>query len=487
MAVPRFNIEEASGGNPALRNMLRQLASSLSQQQQATATGNTPAPAQQAASVTFENPLFVVTFTAQQAATTQQAAQQASVGASAGAMIIYNQVRAATTRLFDAASNATLYGGDNGAAQSQFVITDLDPSLGWYFQVRSSYDGNTWNAWKTINGGKPVNAAVDSVSVQPAGDGLYAMFLLPGSTTAGIGVSAVGDGLPVAPGPGTAIENSVGIAAPGSFQDAGRHAIGLNASINEQGTVLCEWTDGATPWPATANCLVFGWGSQGQKPVISDITGGTFAVFMLSGGNLIAFGSGITADGGSFSLPPGFSNTNAMAIPSAASVQTANGNTAHGVANASITPKAGSQTEMAVAFKWGDGDSVSEGATWSADAQWFCIAWSPALQSHVQAVTGGQFLIIETPSGKLAFGTGTCASGATIPLPAGFAWQDSAGGVTAIGFCTPVSTTGSGGNDLHGIQLCAVNAAGQTILVYADGSGNEWTGSIAWAAIAWQT
>jgi hypothetical protein len=63
---------------------------------------------------------------------------------------------------------------------------------------------------------------------------------------------------------------------------------------------------------------------------------------------------------------------------------------------------------------------------------------------------------------------------------------DANGAVKAIGFATPASTVGSSGNDMHGISLCAVNAIGQTILIYQDGSGHQWSGDVNWFCVAWQ-
>lgn len=478
-AVPTFNIEEASGGNAALRNLLTQLAQQAGTQIAKTTTSNKPAPKQATATVTFSNPFYVVDITnpeSQSAASTQQAAQQtaaASIGANANLAIIYNQVRVARSKLFDAASDVQTYGGDSGTTQTQFVIPGLDSSLGWYFQVRSSFDGNTWNQWKTINSPADVNA--NGVSLQPVANGSYAMFELPGSQTVGFGVMVQFDQSTVVSGPGTSLQDSVGIVGPNGFTDTGHHAHGINAAgIDVNGVVSMSYADNdSNVWSGSGNCLLFGWGSTGQSAKAVAVSGGNFIVLTLPGGNKIAIGSGKVASGSAFGLPPGFSSSNCMAICSPASTYSTD-DSAHGISEASV-----SGTTCTIGY------SDNSGGNWSGDALWFAIAWSPALQANLVSVSDGQYLILHTPSGDIAIGMGSCASGSAIPLPSGYSFLEDGDIVKAIAFASPASYQETG-NDMHGVQLCSVNQNGVTILVYEDGEGNQWSGNVNWFCMAWK-
>jgi hypothetical protein len=474
-AVPVFNVEEASGGNPALREVLRQLTAQMSTQITKTSTAPKGAPKQASATVTFASPFYVVNITnpeSQRAASTQQASQQNTtpeIGANASQSVVYNQVRAANSLFFDAAGNVVVYGGDNGSPQTQFVITDLDTSKGWYFQVRSSFDGQTWNQWKTI--GSILNENPLAVTQIPLATGSYVQFYLAGEQKIGIGIENIFDQSVITPVAGATMLETLGIAGPNGFTDAGHHCNGINAGIDVNGVVTMNYV--SADESGTASCLLFGWDPKGANFSTQSVTGGTWAIFTLSGGTQIAFGSGKVPGGSAFGVPTGFSTANMMAICTpASSYSTAH--PAHGVAQASV-----SGSTCTITYTDGSGDS------WGGDALWFAIAWSPALQANVQTVSGGQYLVLHTPSGDIALGMGTIASGSILSLPSGYSFQVANNVPKAIAFASPASYNETG-NDMHGVQLCAVNQNGQAILVYSDGEGNQWDGNVNWFCMAWK-
>lgn len=155
--VPMHELDGASGGNASLRRILERLGTAANAQATKTSTSSKGPPDQSSATATFHAPIFIVTISDPgdaSAATLQQAAQQAAsatTSANASRSIIYHQVQAATSVLFDNASSVQTFGGEQGSVQPQFVIGTLDTTKSWIFRVRTSFDGVAWNQWKLIN------------------------------------------------------------------------------------------------------------------------------------------------------------------------------------------------------------------------------------------------------------------------------------------------------------------------------------------------
>jgi len=472
LSIGKQSIEQAAGGNSALRDILTKIAT-VSNKQATKSTNYAGTPKQPAGTVKFANPNFIVALSTLGLPTSStQASQQAALGANAKAKTTFSQVRASTNLLFG--SDATTFGGDAGTAQSELICAGLDTSQSWFFQARSSYDGQTWNSWKNLNGGKPVNGNPNGVELL-AGNG--AAFSLAGLQRVTLTLADVFDQGLVAPLGGPDIEHTLGIPAPNGYQDAGTSAQGINCSIDATGKVTMTYDgSGAPPYSGSATALLLGWltDSTDTAPTVVAVTGGDWVLFDLPGGTRIAFGSGNVASGSAFGLPPGFSTANMMAMATPASA-TGSLNDAHGVSC--------SVTAATPTIDYADGS----GNHWAGLANWFAVAWSPARQANVQTNAAGKFLVLSTPSGKLCFGIGKMTGGSVVPLPAGFQWNQGLDGdtiQTAIGFAGPASFYDAG-NHMHGIQLCSVDPNGTLLLVYADGEGHQWSGDVNFFAFAW--
>lgn len=120
---------------------------------------------------------------------------------------------------------------------------------------------------------------------------------------------------------------------------------------------------------------------------------------------------------------------------------------------------------------YGDGS----GNQWTGDANWFAIAWAPALAVNLVTVAGGQYLLVPTPSGKVAIGVGTTASGGILPLPPGYTYPK------CLAFSTADSYTDIE-NYMHGVKVATVDAGalssiGTVYLLYGDGTEAVWSGN----------
>jgi hypothetical protein len=54
-----------------------------------------------------------------------------------------------------------------------------------------------------------------------------------------------------------------------------------------------------------------------------------------------------------------------------------------------------------------------------------------------------------------------------------------------LAIATPSGQTGSNDNVMHCVANCAISGTTAT-LIYIDGSGNSWSGSVNWFAFCWQ-
>jgi hypothetical protein len=105
------------------------------------------------------------------------------------------------------------------------------------------------------------------------------------------------------------------------------------------------------------------------------------------------------------------------------------------------------------------------------------VAWMPGRETVT--VQGGKWVLINLgKDNQVAFGAGSLPAGSSFGLPTGY---DSS---KLLSIATPASFSGSGDNVLHAISNCDI-AGTAAQLIYIDGSGNSWSGSVNWFAFAW--
>lgn len=479
--VSTTNLDQAAGSNTALRTMLQQLSGAANAQATKTNTSGKTAPNQSSATATFKNPLYIITFTDPGGGTTLSLAQQAqqaaaaTLGSNPTLSNIYHQVQAATSILFDSPAGVTTYGGDTGSLQAQFIIGDLDTAKNWYFRVRTSYDGVTWNQWRIINS-KSTSVNVDAVSAVPVNGGQWAKITLPGKQVIGFGIGQLPTGNSIQTAQGVTLANTMGIAAPASYVGGPVPAYGVTTNqINGNGVVSIQYTgkDGAT-WPGNANFVTFGWVPGGTQNLAEQVLGdgGRWIVFTVSGGCRVAIGVGTAANGQTIQYPTGFSAANSMGAVSPLVVNATEGY-AHGIRQATLD-SSGLVTCLY--------DAVSGTATSSAN--WFAVAWEAPLNANLVPVSGGQFLRLPTPAGDVMLGCGSTHGGSYIELPIGYGVQN------CLTFSTPGSDDyTSDGTVMHGVEVCTIDtglttSTGLVTCLYTDG-GPQWSGDARWFAVCW--
>lgn len=483
--IPTQKIDAAARGEQsATKEVLYALAKNIVLQNQVTSTQTKNAPPQAASTVSALKGNYIVQILRPGAQTpssalqaTQAAKAQTQTSVVQNITPVYHQIQAAQSPRFDAGSNVTTFGGDNGSTQTYWTITSLGAGQ-WYFRIRSSYDGTNWNLWRNSNGGKALNGRAESVTAETVLNGVAAVFQLPGTEVVSFIAGLVDDG-----GSFTLPENLFtsamqAISGPNGFRNTGHPSHGIklcDIAIADPGTsagligppdfptvVGMQYGDNSgNTWFGSANFLAFAYDPLGNNVAQYAVPQGNWAIFTLPGGAQLAVGSGFQTDGGSFALPPGFSSSNMQAIASPKTGFSAP-NDAHGVFACSITG-----TTVAMQFKDGSGN------VWSGDAHWFAVVYSPGLRID----TG--FLILQTPGGSLvAIGSGTGPSFSAIPLPPGFSFAQSL-------IMTSPATFNDAGHPMHGVAQCSANN-GLLNLSYQDGEGNSWDGNVNWFCFAWQ-
>src|SRR6185437_6518051 len=163
--ITRAKMIQAAGGNPALLDLLTQIAETTAQAQAATGTtpvagsqetqsATAPVPPQARGYVSEVTGVYTVQIVNPGASSPLSQLQSAAQGYTAPQPTkpIFHQVRASTSPAFNVNSNTQTFGGDTGSTQTLFTLNGLGAGT-WYFQFRSSFDGVNFNTWKNANGG----------------------------------------------------------------------------------------------------------------------------------------------------------------------------------------------------------------------------------------------------------------------------------------------------------------------------------------------
>ena len=510
--ISQQKIDSAAQGNAAsLREVLNSISQTTVEQQTVTGTTptqtvagqpnpNAPVPPQATGTVSLLEKSYILQIVNPGATSPISSIQAAAAGMAATATTnlqavksIYHQIRASTSPAFNVNSNTQTFGGDTGSPQTYWTLTGLGSGK-WYFQFRSTYDGTNFNQWKNITSG----ATLSEITIEAETNAVWAVFTLPGDETIGVGQGFGADGAEIGlPSSNLYTSAMFSLVTPNGFNTLPPQVTNIATSeIVLQEPTGPSATTGIQDYPAlismkygdrnfpqslysgNANFLGIAFDPAGDNCTVYDSSDGisSWVVITLPGGAKIAFGSGQAADGTDIYIPtetPWITAANFVGIPT---IQGGGGggHGAHGIKFCYFTP-----STFTVSAEYDDFSGGSD--TWSGVANWIGVAWTPGLITA--SVTGGEFVIINLADGnKIAFGasnnSASLPSGSSFGLPAGFSSDQ----MCAI--ASPNSQSGSGSNVMHCVANCAISGTTAT-LIYVDGSGNSWSGSVNWFAFCW--
>jgi hypothetical protein len=504
-SISQQKILAASRGDSAsLLEVLQAMAQTTTQQQAATGTTPiasptpgqpnpaAPVPAQATGSVSLLSGNYIVQLVnpgASSPISTLQA-QEAKGNFSPltplqPVQTIYHQIRASTSPAFNVNSNTQVFGGNTGSAQVYWTITGLGSGT-WYFQFRSSFDGINFNKWKNANSGTALGGLINQVTLENAGNSLWALFTLPGSLVMGIGAALVVDQ--------EIFELATQVYSSGMVAIAGPNGYQVNTLGETFGVTACDvdlqtpsspvagipdypveirmtygQRSGAAPLSGSASVFAIAFDPTNPNVTLHTSSTGTWAVMRLPGGARVAFGQGVNVDGANIYTPPvsWFNASRMMSICSlTAAVDTGNG--PHGYWENQL-----SGTTMQAEYS--DQDSASN--IWGTTANWMAIAWEEG--ADVTMVGGFPFLRIQLQGGHaVVIGAGQVASGTPVALPAGFNSTD------MLSICTPAQYDLPEPHVMSGILQCGMIGLVPTLL-YANPSVLTWTGNVNWLLAAW--
>jgi hypothetical protein len=398
---------------------------------------------------------------------------------------VLHQIRASTSPAFNVNSNTQVFGGNTGAPQVYWTITGLGSGT-WYFQFRSSYDGVNFNQWKNANSGSAVGGLVNQVTVENAGNSLWALFELPGSLTVGIGAALVVDQEIFELATQVYSSGMVAIAGPNGYQvDTSGETFGVTAcdiDLQTPSSPVAGIPDypveirmtygqrsGSSPLSGNASVFAIAFDPTNPNVTLYDSDTGTWAVMRLPGGARVAFGQGVNVDGATIYTPPvsWFDPTKMMSICSlTAAVNTGNG--PHGYWENQL-----SGATMQAQYS----DQTSASNIWGTTANWMAIAWEAG--ADVTIVGGIPFLQIQLQGGhSVILGAGQVASGTPIALPAGFGFEN------CLSICTPAQYTLPEPHVLNGVLQCGFQGS-TPVLLYANPSVLSWSGMVNWMLASW--
>jgi|GEM_PF-3967256 len=226
--------------------------------------------------------------------------------------------------------------------------------------------------------------------------------------------------------------------------------------------------------------------TQPDGVTVEQTTNAVFGLFELPGKQLVAFGAGLASDGDGFGVPTELYTSAMQAIPGPNGYTPQPSNLAHGITANTIALVSGSgPTSGPPDFPTVIRETYEDGLghVWTGTANIFAMCYDP-LGANVteETVAGGVWVDFVLPGGgHLTIGTGVANDGANIVLPTTkMPW------VTAANLMSVVSPSDgyNAGIQAHGISDAAIT--GTTLSCgFADGSGNRWSSTGNWFAVAW--
>jgi hypothetical protein len=239
-----------------------------------------------------------------------------------------------------------------------------------------------------------------------------------------------------------------------------------SASSTRQLTLVYDDTEGHT-WGGAIGYGALTW--LGAGAAASTVGAISWATLTLLGGEIIAFGQGLLADGTVITdalLPAGFDGSKMFALAFIEQIPGDGGGDVMHSAGASVD---GTNT---VHVNMSDGS----GHTWHGTASVLLFCWQNNMGSITTQTVDGASWIECTLSNGMKFGAGcakSLANGATFGIPA------AAGAATTLQVIAG-SSDGlpiAGSNHAQGIGACYVDANNIVNIMFQDGSGDQWFGT----------
>lgn len=479
-------INDAAGGNEALREILKSLATTTQLQSTVTNVAGKNVPPQAKATVSFLQSAYVVQIQLPGVSSpiSRLQAAQATENATAATAVtpitaVYNQIRVATSPRFSISDTVQTFGGDTGSTQTYWTLTGLGTGR-FYFQIRSSYDGVNWNLWRNANGGQTITKGISGVTVEQVKNAVWAAFTLPGDQLCAFGAGFVNNGDNFEAATDLYTSAMAAIPGPNGFLQTGATSHGINENLigiippvpppalsgpaNYPAVLNQTYIDaGGHTWPGSANIFGFAWDPQGTNVEVS----GNWVIITLPGGARMAVSQTLTVSGSTLTPPAGFLPADMLAVCSPDSAFDAS-HSAHGVHQATVD----SAGLVTCTF------SDESGHIFGGATNVFAIAFTPGVV--FQSLTGGRWVVFTLPSGtQVAIGAGQIANGLAFDLPSGFTTDN------ILSFATPATFNGTG-HSMAGVEACSIAGATATLTYEDPGSSNFWDGNVAWFAFAWQ-
>lgn len=230
-------------------------------------------------------------------------------------------------------------------------------------------------------------------------------------------------------------------------------------------------------------------GGQTITPGLEGVTteqrnNSVWAVFAISGSQLMAFGSGFVSDAGTFDVPDSLYTSAMQSIPGPNGF-VMNGNLAHGqrineidiVTPVPAPPLSVPPDYPTVVFnKYEDG----EGNFWSGSANIFTFAYDPlGTNAAVYPTADGVWTVFSLPGGAqmvVASGKGV-TTGSTLTVPTEIA------GWFSFAHCLSIVTSQVGlspDHQCHGVHQADISSGGVVTANWEDGEGNIWGQTCNW-------
>jgi hypothetical protein len=193
-------------------------------------------------------------------------------------------------------------------------------------------------------------------------------------------------------------------------------------------------------------------------------------VITLPGGSKFAIGQGSGANGDTIFVPAAVPWINVPNLLACCSIHggAGTGHGAHGVNQCGLSG-------LTIQATYADFGSASN--VWPGSVDWIAVAWMPGRTTV--SVQGGKWVLVNLGKGnQVAFGSGTISAGSSFGLPTGYDSEK------LLSIATPASFSSSGDNVLHAVSNCEITGT-TAKLIYIDGSGNSWSGTVNWFAFAW--